>query len=61
MSEVNIDANEVLSVIQQRFPREYEICVQQVYISQLEQKVDSPESNSESDSVIEVDSWLSKW
>lgn len=56
MSEVNIDANEVLSVIQQRFPREYEICVQQVYISQLEQKVDSPESNSESDSVIEVDS-----
>lgn len=56
MSEVNIDANEVLSVIQQRFPREYEICVQQVYISQLEKKVDSPTNTVQSESVTEVDS-----
>lgn len=32
----NLTAEQVLAVVQQRFPREYEIAVQQAYISNLE-------------------------
>ena len=32
----NIDIKEILEVIQQRFPREYEIALQAVYIRNLE-------------------------
>jgi hypothetical protein len=35
----NLSANDVLAVVQQRFPREYEIAVQQVYIRNLEASV----------------------
>ena len=31
-----IDPQTVLAVLQQRFPREYEICLQAAYISNLE-------------------------
>jgi hypothetical protein len=35
----NLNATDVLAVVQQRFPREYEIAVQQVYIRNLEAAV----------------------
>ena len=31
-----IDPQNILAVLQQRFPREYEICLQAAYISNLE-------------------------
>lgn len=32
----NLNAEQVLAIVQQRFPREYEIAVQQAYIANLE-------------------------
>ena len=40
MSDINnLNVNDVLAVVQQRFPREYEIAVQAVYIHQLQEAV----------------------
>ena len=37
MTEPNtLSAEQVLAIVQQRFPREYEIAVQQAYIANLE-------------------------
>ena len=36
--EVRINAEDVLAVVRNRFPREYEIATQQVYIAMLEQQ-----------------------
>lgn len=35
---INLEPADVLAVMQQRFPREYEIAVQAVYIKILEQR-----------------------
>lgn len=32
----NLSSEQVLAIVQQRFPREYEIAVQQAYIANLE-------------------------
>ena len=39
--QVQVDPMEVLNLIQQRFPKEYEICVQQAYIVTLEKQRDA--------------------
>jgi hypothetical protein len=37
MTDANrLNAEQVLAIVQQRFPREYEIAVQQAYIANLE-------------------------
>ena len=45
----NIDPQQVLAIIQQRFPREYEICVQQAYILNLQSAL------AEKDSATDVE------
>jgi hypothetical protein len=36
MININVDASEVLAVLQQMFPNEYTICLQRVHIAKLE-------------------------
>lgn len=40
MIQIQIDAAEILAVMQREFPKEYTICVQQVHISKLEAMVE---------------------
>ena len=41
----NIDPQAILAVLQQRFPREYEICLQAAYISNLENALAEEDSD----------------
>lgn len=40
-----IEAQEVIKVMQQMFPKEYQICVQQVYISKLEAELENKQTD----------------
>lgn len=40
-----IDPQAILAVFQQRFPREYEICLQAAYIANLEQELEAKDVN----------------
>lgn len=44
MTEIHIDTTEILSVMQEMFPREYTICVQKVHISKLEALISNKET-----------------
>lgn len=49
-NQVQVDPVEVLEIVRHRFPREYEICVQQAYIGLLEKQRDAQaEAIKESD------------
>lgn len=43
----NLNAEQVLAIVRQRFPREHEIAVQQAYISNLENALKEKENNNE--------------
>ena len=44
-----VTAEQVLAIIQQRFPREWEIAVQQAYISNLENALKQKDSDEADD------------
>lgn len=44
-----LNTEQVLGIVQQRFPREYEIAVQQAYISNLESALAEKDEPSTSD------------
>ena len=52
--EIAISSNEVIAEMQQKFPRETEICIQSIQIKKLQEMLEgnslSGESNYESDS-----------
>lgn len=43
MIEINIEAAELVAVMQQMFPKEYTMCVQRVHITKLEAMVQERE------------------
>lgn len=40
MIEIQIDANEILEVLKELFPKEYTICLQRVHIAKLQAMVE---------------------
>jgi hypothetical protein len=44
-----IDPQAILAIVQQRFPREYEICLQQAYIGNLESALEEKDSDEADD------------
>jgi hypothetical protein len=45
--EIRVNAEDVLAVVRNRFPREYEIAAQQVYIAMLEEQAHTHDEESD--------------
>jgi len=45
----NLNAEQVLAIVRQRFPREYEICLQAAYIGNLESALEEKDSDEADD------------